>query len=741
MLTSQPGGERDRIFISYRRDDARGASGRLWDWLRIGFGKDRLFRDVADIGAGKWRRKIDQALAASTACVAVVGRRWADTTNLPRLQDPDDVVRHELETALACGDRDELTVIPLLVEDTQLAQIPADQLPASLQPLLRDWNVLSLSESGWDDDTRRLMDAIAAATGLPLNPELDEWLELIGGARQGLAMVRGEQAAEAAARQGEDQALHGLLHRAAHADAQERPALKEALAALAAGNTLLAEASFEQELENSRSQRQAAEQMAETERRRESEAACHIASLALVRGDLAKAIRYYQLALDAYPGDLDAALELGYAWISRGDLAAAQAALEPLIARARERDQPRQQGRAWLALAEVMQLQGEGAAAVAACQQALQIATALVRTDSTNIQHLRDQAIAQMRSADLDALQGDGEHALAGYQQSQAILEHLLEMDGASLQWRRDLSVCQEKISSLLLSRDEGDRALKAAQACLALREELVSLEPTNSQAQRDLSVSQEKVGAVLFARGDLPGALHAFQASLTIRQALAELDPANSQWQRDLSVSQEKLGAVLSSQQQWEQALPFFQDSLRQRLGLLQRDPSNREWQRDCFVSHIKIGELLQAAGDGSGAQVAYEAAQAIAMELTQRDPAATLWQRDLYVSHLKLADLHAAQANLARAQGAYEQAATIAEALLQRDPSHRQRQMDVVIVCARLGSLAHLLPFARLEQVLGRGRELVQRLSASGPWADGQGWLEWFDHALAQLPASDQG
>ena len=72
--------ERSCIFISYRRDDARGASGRVWDWLRIGFGREQMFRDVASIGAGKWRQKIEQALAASKACVAVIGRRWADTT-------------------------------------------------------------------------------------------------------------------------------------------------------------------------------------------------------------------------------------------------------------------------------------------------------------------------------------------------------------------------------------------------------------------------------------------------------------------------------------------------------------------------------------------------------------------------------------------------------------------------------------------------------------------------------------
>jgi hypothetical protein len=66
---------RDRIFISYRRDDVRGVSGRVFDWLRIGFGRERVFRDVASIGAGKWRQKIDQALATSEACVAVPGPR------------------------------------------------------------------------------------------------------------------------------------------------------------------------------------------------------------------------------------------------------------------------------------------------------------------------------------------------------------------------------------------------------------------------------------------------------------------------------------------------------------------------------------------------------------------------------------------------------------------------------------------------------------------------------------------
>ncbi len=54
---------RNLIFISYRRDDARGASGRIYDWLRIGFGSEHVFRDRRSIGVGKFRDKIDKALA------------------------------------------------------------------------------------------------------------------------------------------------------------------------------------------------------------------------------------------------------------------------------------------------------------------------------------------------------------------------------------------------------------------------------------------------------------------------------------------------------------------------------------------------------------------------------------------------------------------------------------------------------------------------------------------------------
>ncbi len=403
-MTASLGADRDRIFISYRRDDTRGSSGRVWDWLRIGFGRERVFLDVASLGAGKWRQKIEQALAVSKACVAVIGRRWADATNLPRLQDPNDDLRHELETALAIGERDELTVIPLLVEEAQLNEIPVDQLPESLRPLLGDWNVLPLRERGWDDDTRRLIEAIAAATGLPVNPELEEWMALMSGAQQGLLLARGAEADGAVGRQGEEQALESLLHRAAGSAPEERPALKAALAALSAGDTLLAEESFERELEASRRVRLAAQQLAASEGRREADAARNVASLAVVRGDLSKAVRSFQMALEANPGDLDAGLQLGYAWISLGDLAQARGVFDVAIQQARDVGDQRLEGWGLNGLGDVLVAQGDGAGALAAYQAGLTIREGLAKRDPANTQRQVDVAVSCAKLGSLESL-------------------------------------------------------------------------------------------------------------------------------------------------------------------------------------------------------------------------------------------------------------------------------------------------------------------------------------------------
>lgn len=371
MTAGQHPMDRDHIFISYRRDDARGASGRVYDWLRIGFGRERVFRDVHSIGVGKWRDKIDAALARSAACVAVIGPRWANADDLPRLHDPVDMVRHELVVALAC---DDITLVPTLVEGAAVPKL-AD-LPPELQALFSVWNARPVSEGGWEDDIRRLIAEIAAATQLPVGLDLDTLLLDVGAAQQRVAEL--EQARHLQAEQIDAlrRTVDELTAKLAGASATERPGLAAAFAELAQGNALTAENAFEREYE-------AQARLADEARRTMAEAARNVANLALLR-DVAKAASFYRKALAVEPGHAETARLLGRALIVLGDIKGAEAML------ARSLDSARASGDSWgemtarVGIGDVFRTSGNLAAADHAYKEALGLAEQRLATDPTN---------------------------------------------------------------------------------------------------------------------------------------------------------------------------------------------------------------------------------------------------------------------------------------------------------------------------------------------------------------------
>jgi hypothetical protein len=87
------------IFISYRRDDAEGEAGRLFDDLVARFGEASVFMDVAAIQKGRdFRKAIDESIATCGVLLAVIGTKWVDAKNENgdrRLEDPFDFVRLE----------------------------------------------------------------------------------------------------------------------------------------------------------------------------------------------------------------------------------------------------------------------------------------------------------------------------------------------------------------------------------------------------------------------------------------------------------------------------------------------------------------------------------------------------------------------------------------------------------------------------------------------------------------------
>ena len=105
-----------RIFLNYRREDTSGHAGRLYDALAGRFGRDNVFMDVDTIGLGSdFATVIEGAVKQCDVLVALIGSRWldaADADGRRRLDDPDDFVRLELESALTS----DLSVVPVTVQ-------------------------------------------------------------------------------------------------------------------------------------------------------------------------------------------------------------------------------------------------------------------------------------------------------------------------------------------------------------------------------------------------------------------------------------------------------------------------------------------------------------------------------------------------------------------------------------------------------------------------------------------------
>jgi hypothetical protein len=155
-----PGVSSPGIFISYRREDATAYARLLQRDLRERFPDAPVFMDLDSIKAGlDFAEVIEQALGSAAVLVALIGRQWASLTDEEgerRLNNPNDFVRFEVQTALERGVR----VIPVLVDGARPLQ--QKQLPAELHKLAR-LNALELSSRRYQYDTEQLLGLIQEA--------------------------------------------------------------------------------------------------------------------------------------------------------------------------------------------------------------------------------------------------------------------------------------------------------------------------------------------------------------------------------------------------------------------------------------------------------------------------------------------------------------------------------------------------------------------------------------------------
>lgn len=123
---------RRAVFISYRRADASSEAAHIASQLRRRFGR-RVFLDVHSLHPGDiFRSAIARTLRTCDAAVILIGPDWlsaADEHGTRRLDEPDDLVRIEVESAMESG----ALVIPVLLRGTGPPTV--DHLPPSIATL------------------------------------------------------------------------------------------------------------------------------------------------------------------------------------------------------------------------------------------------------------------------------------------------------------------------------------------------------------------------------------------------------------------------------------------------------------------------------------------------------------------------------------------------------------------------------------------------------------------------------
>jgi hypothetical protein len=152
-----------RIFISYRREDAAAAAGRVYDRLCRALSRDYVFMDVSTIrGGDHFPEAITATLERSDAVLVFIGRKWLEPLagrDTPRIWEENDYVRAEVRLALANPAR---LVLPVLVDGAQMPK--EESIPADIRAL-RKRNALPLRHERFDDDTENLLTAIFRASG------------------------------------------------------------------------------------------------------------------------------------------------------------------------------------------------------------------------------------------------------------------------------------------------------------------------------------------------------------------------------------------------------------------------------------------------------------------------------------------------------------------------------------------------------------------------------------------------
>ena len=159
------------IFISYRRDDAGGHAGRIFDRLRNWFDDNEIFFDVNTLDMGDvFPEHIEEAIHSTKAVLVVIGPDWLEVLN-QRVEDSEiDLVRREVAMAIKKQRAGKAKILPILVGEAKMPS--CNELHENVREelgRLPDYQALTFSanQDDWKYQFERLCHCLAHVPGVP----------------------------------------------------------------------------------------------------------------------------------------------------------------------------------------------------------------------------------------------------------------------------------------------------------------------------------------------------------------------------------------------------------------------------------------------------------------------------------------------------------------------------------------------------------------------------------------------
>ena len=164
------------VFISYRRRDTAGYSGRLKENLEDYIYKKRIFFDLDNIELGvDFVEKIEIGLDSSEVLLAIIGPDWLWSTDENGREQKSGGPKGYVVAEILSAFRRNLPVIPVLVGGTAMPS--SSELPEELADLARR-NAIEISDSRWSYDVERLWDGISHITSIAASEDATTEVEV-----------------------------------------------------------------------------------------------------------------------------------------------------------------------------------------------------------------------------------------------------------------------------------------------------------------------------------------------------------------------------------------------------------------------------------------------------------------------------------------------------------------------------------------------------------------------------------